>query len=95
MVTRVSIRQLQRHASKLLDRVAAGETLEITRNCQLVGVIIPPGPKQQVIDELMAEGFLTPAALAKPGLAGIKPFDMELSTSLSDALRELREEEDR
>jgi prevent-host-death family protein len=95
MTTRIPIRQLQRHASELLDRVAAGETLEITRNGQLVGVIVPPDPRQQVIDELLAEGFLTPEQLVKPGLAGIKPLDMELSTSLSDALRELREEEDR
>jgi prevent-host-death family protein len=95
MTTRIPIRQLQRHASELLDRVAAGETLEITRNGQLVGVIIPPDPKQQVIDELLAEGFLTPEALAKPGLGDWTTPGERLETPLSDALRELREEEDR
>lgn len=94
MTTRIPIRQLQRHASELLDRVTAGETLEITRNGQIVGILSPPDPKQQVIEELMAEGFLTAEELTKPGLADIKPLDMELPTSLSDALHELREEED-
>jgi prevent-host-death family protein len=95
MTTRIPIRQLQRHASDLLDRVAAGETLEITRNGQLVGIIVPPDPRQQVIDELLAEGFLTPEELAKPGLGNWTTPGEPLEIPLSDALRELREEEDR
>ncbi|WP_425558703.1 type II toxin-antitoxin system Phd/YefM family antitoxin [Kitasatospora albolonga] len=31
MTARVPIRQLQQHASELMDRVAAGERIEITR----------------------------------------------------------------
>jgi hypothetical protein len=55
----------------------------------------PPDPEQQVVEELIAEGFLTQEELAKPGLAEIKPLDIDLPVPLSDALRELREAEDR
>jgi prevent-host-death family protein len=95
MTTRVPVRHLQRHASELLDRVAAGETIEITRNGELVAVIGPPDPKQKVIEELIAEGFLRPEELKKPGLVGWKTLGEPLDVPLSQTLLEMREEEDR
>lgn len=97
MTTRVPVRQLQRHASELLDRVAAGERIEITRNGELVAIVCPPDPKQKVIEELLAEGFLTPEELNKPGLAGWTTPGEPLppgSKTLTEALLEMREEED-
>lgn len=95
MATRVPVRQLQRHASELLDRVAAGERIEVTRNGQLIAVITPPDPRQQVIEELIAEGFLDPQELKKPGLAGITPLTVDLPMSPSEALQQMRDEDDR
>jgi len=95
MTTRVPVRQLQRHASALLDRVAAGERIEVTRNGVLVAVISPPDPKQQVIEELIAEGFLRPEELRKPGLAGWRTPGEPQSPPLSETLRLLRDEDDR
>jgi prevent-host-death family protein len=95
MTTRVPVRQLQRHASELIDRVLAGETIEVTRNGQLVAIIAPPDPRQQVIEELIAEGFLTPEELKKPGLGDWKTPGEPLPEPLSQALLEMREEEDR
>jgi prevent-host-death family protein len=95
MTIRIPVRQLQRHASALLDRVAAGETIEVTRNGMLVAVISPPDPKDQVIEELIAEGFLDPDELNKPGLGGWRTPGEALPTPLSQTLQELRDEEDR
>lgn len=95
MTTRIPVRQLQRHASELLDRVAAGERIEITRNGQLVAVLTPPDPQQQVIEELIAEGYLRPEELKKPGLAGIRPLDTPVSPPLSEVLEQMRDEENR
>ena len=96
MTTRVPVRQLQRHASELLDRVAAGERIEITRNGVLVAVISPPDPQQQVMEELIAEGYLRPEELRKPGLAGIRPIPGSPdSPPLSEVLQQMRDEEER
>lgn len=48
MTTRAPIRQLQQHASELIDRVVAGERVEITRNGRLIAVLGPPPPEQRV-----------------------------------------------
>jgi prevent-host-death family protein len=95
MTTRVPVRQLQRHASELLDRVAAGERIEVTRNGRLIAVIGPPDPQQQVIEELIAEGFLRPDEMRKPGLTNWRTPGEPQSPALSTALQELRNEDER
>lgn len=40
---RVPIRQLQQHASAVIRRVRAGETLGVTDRGELVAVLAPPG----------------------------------------------------
>ncbi|MEV3856711.1 type II toxin-antitoxin system prevent-host-death family antitoxin [Streptomyces sp. NPDC050095] len=50
MATRVPIGQLQQHAGELIDRVAAGEFVEVTRNGRLIAVLRPPGPEQQALE---------------------------------------------
>ncbi len=94
MTTRVPVRQLQRHASQLIDRVQAGETVEITRNGRLVAVLTAPDDRDQVLQELIDEGYLDPEELrTKPGLANVEPLDVELPVPLSQVLTEMREEE--
>ncbi|MFG2904854.1 type II toxin-antitoxin system Phd/YefM family antitoxin [Kitasatospora sp. NPDC048286] len=97
MTARVPIRQLQQHASELIDRVAAGERVEITRNGRLIAVLAPPDPEQRVLEDLVRDGTIDPenAATAR-GLADwpLPEPDTGLG-SASEALLAMREEEDR
>jgi prevent-host-death family protein len=97
MTTRVSIGQLQQHASELIDQVAAGDRVEITRNGRLIAVLAPPPPEQRVVEALIHTGTVTPDNAARArGLADWEPPapPAELA-SPSEALHALRQEEDR
>ncbi|MFD9634057.1 type II toxin-antitoxin system Phd/YefM family antitoxin [Streptomyces violascens] len=98
MTTRVPIRQLQQHASELIDRVVSGERVEITRNGRLIAVLGPPDPEQRVMEDLVRTGTVDPdnAASAR-GLADWRPLPARPGqpARLSEVLRSLREEEER
>ncbi|MFE7590349.1 type II toxin-antitoxin system Phd/YefM family antitoxin [Kitasatospora sp. NPDC057512] len=109
MKARVTVRQLQQRADKLIDLVAAGERVGITRDGRLVAVLAPPGrdtgpdpdPERQAWEGLVHDGTVAPenAATAR-GLADwtIPEPVTGLGTGLgsaSDALLAMREEEDR
>lgn len=61
-VERIGVRELRQHASRYLDRVRAGETVEVTDRGQLVALLVPPTPAQNARDQLIAQGRLIPAA---------------------------------
>jgi prevent-host-death family protein len=97
MTAGVPIRQLQQHAGELMDRVAAGERIEITRNGRLIAILSPPDPEQRVLEELVRDGTIdTENAATATGLAGwtpaAAPGDLP---SASDALLAIRDEEER
>jgi prevent-host-death family protein len=97
MTTRVPIRQLQQHASELIDRVAAGERVEITRNGRLIAVLAPPPPEQRVLEDLIRTGTVDPDNAAHAG--GLADWEPPATppglASPSEALHALRDEEDR
>jgi prevent-host-death family protein len=98
MTTRVPIRQLQQHASELIDRVAAGERVEITRNGRLIAVLGPPDPEQRVMEDLVRTGTVDPDNVASArGLGDWEPLAARpgASSKLSEVLLRMREEEDR
>ena len=67
----VGIRELNQQTSQILDRVRAGETIEITDRGVPVAEIRPVGREQSVLARLVAEGRLTPATaltIASPGI---------------------------
>ena len=68
---RIGVRELRQHASRYLDRVRAGETVEVTDRGQLVALLVPPQPAQGARDQLIAQGRLIPAAgpIAAPARA--------------------------
>lgn len=89
-MTRIGVRELRQHASRYLDLVKAGETVEVTERGQLVAVLAPPSPATTARERLIAEGRLTPAvgprflpdpAMPSPG-----------SPTVSEALAEQRAE---
>ncbi len=59
------MRELRQHASRYLDRVKAGETVEVTERGRLVARLVPPESDSDDRARLIAEGRLVP---------GLRPF---------------------
>lgn len=98
MSSRVPIRQLQQHASEIVDRVASGERIEITRNGRLLAVLTPPDPEQRVLEDLIRTGTVAPDnAAGTRGLGDWEPLPPRpgAPSHLSEVLLQMREEEDR
>ncbi|MEA2182396.1 MAG: hypothetical protein QOF69_1581 [Solirubrobacteraceae bacterium] len=58
---RIGVRELRQHASRYLDRVKAGETVEVTERGRLVALLVPPDPATSARQRLIASGRLIPA----------------------------------
>lgn len=87
---RIGVRELRQHASRYLDRVKAGETVEVTVRGQLVALLTPPHPATGARQRLLASGRLLPAS---------RPFDLPRrvptppgAPDTGTALDELRED---
>jgi antitoxin (DNA-binding transcriptional repressor) of toxin-antitoxin stability system len=93
-VRKVTIRQLQQHAAKVIDELAQAEvTAEITRRGQVIARLIPVSAAERAWAELVERGEVIPAE-NPGGLSGWKPLPpREDGVSLSDALIAMRDEE--
>ena len=60
-MSRVGVRELRQHASRYLERVKAGEVVEVTERGKLVALLTPPTPAVAVREQLIASGRLVPA----------------------------------
>jgi prevent-host-death family protein len=60
-VTRIGVRELRQHASRYLDVVKAGGTVEVTERGHLVALLVPPSPARSARDRLVVSGRLLPA----------------------------------
>jgi prevent-host-death family protein len=91
---KVTIRQLQQHAAKVIDELAAAEEVgEITRHGQVIARLIPVSPAERAFAEMLERGEVIPAA-NPAGLAGWKPLPPRADgVSLSDALIAMRDDE--
>ena len=56
------MRELRQNASRYLDKVKAGETVEVTERGVLVALLVPPNPAVTARDRLIAEGRLIPGS---------------------------------
>ena len=88
----VGIRELNQQTSQILDRVRAGETIEITDRGVPVAEIRPVGREQSVLARLVAEGRLTPATI-DPAVLHVLPKDELDGVSVADWLARDREQE--
>ena len=59
---RIGVRELRQHASRYLDRVKAGETVEVTERGELVALLVPPHPALNARERLVATGKLSPGS---------------------------------
>ena len=59
---RIGVREPRQHASRYLDRVKSGETVEVTERGQLVALLVPPDPARGARERLIADGHLIPSS---------------------------------
>jgi antitoxin (DNA-binding transcriptional repressor) of toxin-antitoxin stability system len=63
-VIRIGVRELRQHASRYLQRVKSGETIEVAERGQLVALLTPPTAAAASRERLIAAGQLRPAQAA-------------------------------
>ena len=93
---RVGVRELRQNLSVYLDRVKAGETLEVTEHGQPVARLGPRAAADtSSIERLIAEGRATaPTQDLSTWLRSHPPLEWPAGQpSLPDVLRQMREEE--
>jgi prevent-host-death family protein len=84
---RIGVRELRQHASRYLDRVKSGETVEVTERGQLVALLVPPSPARDARDRLIVEGRLVPSS----GVLRLPPR-VQVHRGSGDVLDKLRED---
>lgn len=96
----IGVRELRQNASKYLDRVKNGESIEVTERGVPVAMLGPvPAKTQSLYDQLVAEGRIIPAQgnlmewlNENPPL----PYPPDYTgPTLTEILLQMREEEDR
>ncbi|MGH3487974.1 MAG: type II toxin-antitoxin system Phd/YefM family antitoxin [Actinopolymorphaceae bacterium] len=95
MTTRLGIREVTRHTSRVIHRAAAGETVLITEHDQPIAMLVPlPSTGDPAVDELIRDGKLTPAS--NPGgvaaLLAIKPTPATNDSDTAEIVSELRDD---
>jgi prevent-host-death family protein len=60
-MTRIGIRELRQHASRYLEKVKAGEVVEVTERGKLIALLVSPSPTATERDRLVSTGRLAPA----------------------------------
>lgn len=100
MTHRVTARTLARDSARVLDLVAAGQSVEVTRNGQLAAVLSPPPAEYRQLEHLAGMGLVDlDKALRVPAARDIDwsalPDPGVPEGQLSRALEELRAAEER
>lgn len=61
---RIGVRELRQHASRYLDEVRAGKSIEVTDRGHLVALLVPPTAEQSARDRLVTQGRIRPGSPA-------------------------------
>ena len=84
----VGVRELRQNASKLLERVAAGESLVITNHGREVARLVPSPTRPRTRDDMIADGSLLPG---RGDPLAVKPVAVPPGTpSVMEILDDLR-----
>ncbi len=87
----IGVRELRQHASRYLNRVKSGESIEVTDRGHLVAMLVPPSEEQSIRNQLIAEGALIPAS---GDLLDIEPLPLPPGAiPPSEILARMREDE--
>lgn len=88
---RVGVRELRQNLSVYLDRVKAGETLEVTEHGRPVARLTPNlAEGASILDQMIADGRATPA---KGDRRNLPPPPSIPGRPLSEILQEMRDED--
>jgi prevent-host-death family protein len=91
----VTVSELNRQTAKVLDRIKAGESLEISEHGRPVARLSPAVPTTgaPLLDRLIAQGKAVPAANSGPIPPTAAREATEEGVSLNAALAEMRDAE--
>jgi len=91
---RVGVRELRQNLSVYLERVIAGERLEVTDRGNPVAMLIPIRPGATLVERLVAEGRAIPATRDPRTLAALPPVEIseEVRRRIWEAFEESRED---
>jgi antitoxin (DNA-binding transcriptional repressor) of toxin-antitoxin stability system len=81
---------VRQNLSVYLDRVKAGESLEVTEHGRPVAILAPVPGQSTALQRLVASGRATPPTPLSGGLGA--PLRVQLKEPLSRTLRQLRED---
>jgi len=91
---RVGVRELRQNLSVYLDRVKAGETLEVTEHGQPIAQLGPrPVKPVSIIDQMIADGRITPATRRPRDIPPPLPNPAPNGPTLTQTLLQMRDEE--
>lgn len=82
------MRELRQNASVYLERVKAGESLEVTERGHLIALLVPPSPAANEREALIAAGKLVAAKRPRGSL----PARLSADFDSAKALDELRDD---
>jgi prevent-host-death family protein len=88
----VGMRELNQQTSQILDRVRAGEIIEITDRGVPIAEIRPVGREHSVLARLIADGRLAPATI-DPAVLPMLPMQPLDGVNVADLLAADREGE--
>ncbi len=93
---RVGVRELRQNLSVYLERVKAGETLEVTERGQPVAELRPcPPERRSILDQMIADGRATPATIRPRDIPPPLPDPNPSGPTLTEILLQMRDEEPR
>lgn len=83
---RIGVRELRQHASRYLERVKAGESIEVTERGKLIALLVSPGPARSARARLVEAGTLVPARqpFSLPARISLAPSPITASAALDD-----------
>jgi prevent-host-death family protein len=89
---RVGVRELRQNLSKYLERVAAGETLEVCARGEAVAVLAPLPPPASTLDLLAQQGRVVKPTVDHRTLGPPLVLDGALASGVQRALDAERED---
>jgi prevent-host-death family protein len=93
---RVGVRELRQNLSVYLDRVKAGETLEVTEHGRPVAQLGPrPAKPVSILDQMIAEGRATAATFDHRKIPPPPSIPDPSGRTLTQILLEMRDKEER
>jgi prevent-host-death family protein len=90
---RIPIRELNQQTSRVLARVRAGESLEITDHGVTIAQLIPVQSGSSALDRLVREGQVTPPSLPVSGAWTDVPETGDPTVNVADEIVADRERE--